>query len=154
MCCLNNVVVFVLDFIFELIFILGSSVLLEAQSPHVCMRNAAYIFLQWQILFPVETADSNSGLGSVVTVKGRSHHQRSSSIEGHLLQQKKCCGSGNLPICHAYLNQISSKYQTNLRKISWISHGFLSDISRIYVTNIRHISLITHVCFWRITGNS
>ena len=25
----------------------------------------AYIFLRWQILFPVETADSNSGLGSV-----------------------------------------------------------------------------------------
>ena len=29
------------------------------------MHNAAYIFLRWQILFPVETADSNSNLSSV-----------------------------------------------------------------------------------------
>ena len=45
--CLNNVVVFVFNFIFELIFILGSSLLLEAQAPlgiaHV-KKNTAIIF--------------------------------------------------------------------------------------------------------------
>ena len=35
-------------------------------STHVCMHNAIYIFPQRQILFLFESADSNSGLGSVV----------------------------------------------------------------------------------------
>ena len=30
------------------------------------MHHAAYIFLQWQIILPVETADINYSLGSVV----------------------------------------------------------------------------------------
>ena len=30
------------------------------------MHKATYIFLKWQILFLVETADSNSGFGSIV----------------------------------------------------------------------------------------
>ena len=68
-------------------------------SAHVsmCMYNPAYIFLLCQILFLVDTAESNSGLDSVVlwlsrggvTPEGRLlpkvvFHRRSSSTEYHL----------------------------------------------------------------------
>ena len=53
-------------------------------SAYVCMHNAAYIFLLWRILFPVGTADRNSGLGSIVLWLSRSYHQRLSSTEGCL----------------------------------------------------------------------
>ena len=69
----------------------------------------AYIFLRWQILFPVETADSNSGLESVVLcIKGRSHHwrlshQRLSSTKGSfppnvVFHWMSCSTKGYLPL--------------------------------------------------------
>ena len=75
-------------------------------SAHVCMYNAAYIFQQWQILFPIQTVDSYSSLGSVVLWLSRGGfiteghlplkvvlHRRSSSTEGRQWSSTK----GGLP---------------------------------------------------------
>ena len=69
-------------------------------SAHMCMHNAAHIFLKRQILFLVETASINYSLGSVllwlsrggVTTKGLLplkvvFHQRLSSTDGRLPQK-------------------------------------------------------------------
>ena len=55
------------------------------------MHNAAYIFLQWQILFPVETTNSNSGFAQLCCDCQEEDsppkivfHRRSSSTKGRL----------------------------------------------------------------------
>ena len=70
-------------------------------------------FLGWQILFPVEAADSNSdlGLSCAVTVKGRIYYQRSSATKGCLTPQvvfhlRLFSTKGSLPLKVVWFNSI------------------------------------------------
>ena len=104
----------------------------------MCMLNAAYIFLRWQFLFPVEAAVYITSLGSVglwlsrggVNTEGRlppkvTFHRRSSSTEGFfptkgrlllkvVFQQRLSSTEGCLPPKVVFHWRSSSTYQNTL----------------------------------------